>query len=256
MNQDTIDDYTKAVIPRWNEVNAKLKQAAVDCERDSGTINVVGVTKRHPVEIIIAAYNAGVVKIGESFIQEAEEKRPVVDEYLKAKGVNPSSLQWHMIGKLQSNKAAKAVELFDVIESVDSVKLAKRLSRLAVEQSKTLKIFIELNISGEANKSGFEMPTMSAADILPVLAEVCELPALQVMGLMAIGPLTDDTERISKAFGAVREILAEIHESHPSLAIGNELSMGMSDDFLLAIAAGSTMVRIGTAIFGSRPAMV
>ena len=173
---------------------------------------------------------------GENRVQEAEAKR---------KAYGSSRLQWRLIGHLQANKARKAVELFDSIDSIDSADLAERVDRIAGETGKIMPVLLEVNTSGEAAKSGI------APEGLPQLVDkVITLQNLRLDGLMTVGPLTDNESDIRRAFAELRE-LAEKARTHTGLALP-VLSMGMSGDFELAIREGSTMVRIGTLLFGAR----
>jgi len=173
---------------------------------------------------------------GENRVQEAESKRALYPD---------SKIQWRLIGHLQNNKARKAVEIFDCIDSVDSVELAERLNRIAVEFNKKIPILIEVNTSGEESKSGIKPEKFS--ELLDV---VISQENLKLDGLMTVGPLTDDEKKIRKSFADLRNLIENARKSTGfNLPI---LSMGMSDDFELAILEGSTMIRIGTLLFGAR----
>lgn len=173
---------------------------------------------------------------GENRVQEAEAKR---------RDWRDSRLAWRLIGHLQANKARKALELFDSIDSVDSVELAVRLDRIAGELGKVMPVLIEVNTSGEASKSGIEPEKLHE-----LTDRVVELPNLRLDGLMTVGPLTENEREVASAFACLRELLAEAKE-RTALELPL-LSMGMSSDFELAIREGSTMVRIGTLLFGER----
>ena len=153
-----------------------------------------------------------------------------------------------MVGRLQSNKAAKAAALFDVIQSVENVKVAKKLASAATDLGKSLEVFIEVNTSGETAKGG-----VTPDGLMNLIGAIKTLPGIALNGLMTIGPLTDDRNRIKAAFDSLRELRDKTEEANVRLTTGWELSMGMSHDFHIAVATGSTMVRIGTAIFGPRP---
>jgi PLP dependent protein len=191
------------------------------------------VSKTFGPEAVEAAIEAGIREVGENRIQEAREKIPNV------KG----DVRWHMIGHLQSNKAKEAVGLFDVIQTIDSTSLADRVARFAGEASKRIDVLIQVNVGGEAQKSGVDPAELSA------LAEhVSSLPELRTIGLMTIPPLIS-SEEVRPLFSRLRELRDQIRERHGAC---RELSMGMSDDFEVAIEEGATMIRVGRAIFGGR----
>ena len=173
---------------------------------------------------------------GENRVQEAEAKRKIY---------GASRIQWRLIGHLQGNKARKALELFDAIDSVDSVELADRIDRIAGELGKIIPVLVEVNTSGEASKSGIE-----PLNLHELTDRIIALPNLRLDGLMTVGPLTENQRDISAAFACLRELAGEARK-RTGLALP-VLSMGMSADFELAIREGSTMVRIGTLLFGAR----
>jgi pyridoxal phosphate enzyme (YggS family) len=221
-------------------IRAVYGQIADACEaydRDADDITVVAVSKLHSAAALKTAVAAGIHNIGESRIQEAEPKLTEVGHIAT----------FHMVGHLQTNKVKKAVQLFDVIQSVDSLKIAQEISRQAGLVDRTIECLIEVNCSGEAQKYG-----VAPEECVELVQRVSDLPHIDLTGLMTIGPFVDDEEQIRSAFAACRELFKRGQD-----AVGREfdvLSMGMSDDFALAIAEGSTMVRIGTSIFGSREA--
>jgi pyridoxal phosphate enzyme (YggS family) len=214
------------------KVNQRIEQAAQKCGRNPNDIKLVAVSKTHPAEILREAIAAGANVFGENKVREAEGK---IEE------IGRENLEWHLIGHLQSNKARKAVKLFDVIHTLDSVELAERLERICIEENrKGLSVLIEVDLANEASKSGV------GENGLPKLIEflqTCE--RLKFDGLMIIPPFFEDAERARPFFKRLREIRDEI------LPRG-ELSMGMSHDFEVAIEEGATIVRVGTAIFGER----
>ena len=213
--------------------------SAQETSEFSHPITIVGVTKTHPPEIITAAINAGLTNIGENRVQEA------LDKFNKLQVVN--RITKHMIGHLQSNKINKAVETFDRIDTIDSKKLANKINKRAVQLNKTIPALLEINISGEKQKYGF--PPEEIDDILSCL----EKENLTIEGLMTIGPLTENQQDSSISFSRLRLLLKNINgqlpDGHTKL---KTLSMGMSNDYLIGVKEGSTMVRIGTAIFGPR----
>jgi pyridoxal phosphate enzyme (YggS family) len=216
-------------------VGANIERAAKQSGRNPDDITLVVVSKTLPAEAIEAAVSAGATDIGESRIQEATAK---IDRL-------GNIARWHLIGHLQSNKAKKAVEYFDIIQSLDSIKLADKVSKEAAELNKRIDCLIEMNSSGEDSKFGFPPgETLRAAEKMMIL------PGLKLCGLMTIGPWTTNTGCIKKAFDMTRKTFDEMQkELGPDI---NVLSMGMSSDYELAIECGSTMVRVGTAIFGAR----
>lgn len=219
------------------ELRGRIAEACEEYERDADDIAVVAVSKRHSVQAIKIAVSSGVIEIGESRVQEAETKIRELGHIAR----------YHLVGHLQTNKAKKAVELFDVIQSIDSFKLAEEINRLAQEAERTLEGLIQVNCSGEASKHG-----VSPEQTADLIRRASKLEGLKIAGLMTIGPLTDDEEAIRAAYATCRELYNEGQD-----IVGDDfdiLSMGMSDDFPLAIAEGSNMIRIGTGIFGPRPA--
>ncbi len=220
------------------EIHGRIAEACEEYDRDANDITLVAVSKTHSASMIQTAVAAGCRDIGESRIQEAEEKIIEVGHIAR----------YHMIGHLQTNKVKKAVQLFDVIHSVDSLKLAEEISRRAGEIERKIECLIEVNISGEEAKSG-----VAPEDTLDLVKKVYGLPNIELAGLMAIGPQSDDEDDIREAFARCRELFKE-----GKAIVGDQfdcLSMGMSGDFELAIAEGATMIRVGTAIFGSRQSL-
>lgn len=220
------------ILTSLRSIQEKIAEYALRSGRDPREIKLIAVSKTHPAEVIREAISAGVSVFGENKVQEAEGK---IGE------LGREGLEWHLIGHLQSNKARKAVQLFDVIHSVDSLELARRLERTCVEEGRErLDMLVQVDLAGEETKSG-----ISESD-LPSLVEflrTCE--RLKPIGLMILPPFFDDPEGTRPYFKRLREI-------RDRLIPGGELSMGMSDDFEVAIEEGATMVRVGTAIFGER----
>ncbi len=217
------------------EVDNKITEACRGYGRKPDEIVLVGVTKLHPAGLAKTAFEAGLLHMGENKIQEAEKKIPEV-------GKGPI---WHMIGHLQRNKVKKAIKLFDIIESVDSMRLAKEISKECIKNGIIMKILLEVNSSGEESKYGFD-----ADEILQAAEKINELDNLELRGIMTVGPLTDDLSRVETAFKMTREMYLKMQDRFGSKI--SILSMGMSSDFELAIKHGSTELRIGTAIFGER----
>ena len=218
------------------EVKRKIAQAASKVGRNSTEIKFIAVSKTHPIEILQAAINVGATVFGENKVQEAEGK---IEE------LGRDAVEWHLIGHLQKNKARKAVQLFDVIHTLDSVELARRLERICQEEEReNLSVLVQVDLAREATKNGV------AENDLPSLIEylqTCE--CLKFSGLMTIPPFFEDAEKVRPLFKRLREIRDEVLP-------GGELSMGMSHDFEIAIEEGATLVRVGTAIFGEREKIV
>jgi PLP dependent protein len=224
---------------------ASIQQRVVDASNRAGrkpdSIVLMGVTKTKPVELIREAYNAGLRVFGENRVQEFLNKSEALQNLCDA--------NWHMIGHLQTNKAAKAAELFAAVDSVDSLKLAEKLNQAAHSQSKKLSILIEINVGGESAKTGIDS---GSPELENLLLAAPSLEALQFCGLMTVPPFTDDPENARPYFRKLRELRDAIAGRRlPRIAM-DQLSMGMSHDFEVAIEEGSTCVRIGTAIFGER----
>jgi pyridoxal phosphate enzyme (YggS family) len=223
-------------------VQEQIRTAAHRAARDSQFIALMAVTKTVAPEQIREAYEAGVRLFGENRVQEFAGK----SEALK----NLRAAEWHMIGHLQSNKARSAVELFHAVDSVDSVRLLQRLNTAAQELGKKVPVLIEINIGGEAAKSGVAPGSRELEEILTA-APTCEF--VEIHGLMTVPPYNDDPEQSRPFFREMRELRDQIAATRLPSVIMETLSMGMSHDFEVAIQEGSTCVRVGTAIFGERP---
>lgn len=225
---------------RIEEIYNRIEMASKSSGRSSKDVKLIAVSKTHPLELISMAVSTGLLPfLGENRVQEAEGKINAWPPQFP--------VSWHLIGHLQRNKARKAVTIFDMIHSVDNVKLAKTLSSLALELGRPdYPVLIEVNTSGEESKHG-----VAPSEVYSLVDYLCsECPALNLQGFMTVGPLTDDECRVARSFSSLREI-----RDSSSMKFGiklPELSMGMSGDFELAIGEGSTMVRVGSAIFGER----
>ena len=223
---------------RLEDIKKRIRTAAEVCKRPVASIRLVAVSKTMPVELVKEAIEAGVTDLGENYIQEAREKINALVTY-------PAT--WHFIGHLQSNKAKYAVRLFDLIHSVDSLKLAKELDKYARKNDKTQAILIQVNVAKEDSKSG-----VYVEDTLRLLREVSRLENVSVKGLMTMPPYFNAPEKVRPFFAALRTLREQIqNEAIPNISM-DELSMGMTGDFEAAIEEGATLVRIGTAIFGDR----
>lgn len=222
-------------------VRQRIQAAACCCGQDAGEVALMAVSKTHPPELIREAYEAGVRLFGENRVQEFAEKAASLSDLRDA--------QWHMIGHLQSNKAGKAVELFGAVDSVDSVKLAQKLDAAAKSLGKKMAVLIEVNIGGEAAKSGV---APGSQELEELLSAAPGFGYLELRGLMTVPPYFDDPEAARPYFRKLRELRDQIAARHlPGVGM-DVLSMGMSHDFEIAIEEGSTCVRVGTAIFGER----
>lgn len=216
----------------------RIARATEAAGRDKGSVELLPVTKFHPPEALQWCIHAGVAGIGENRVQEAAGKREIL-------GAEAGNLRWELIGHLQSNKAKLAVETFDRIQSVDSVKLIERLARLAAERGRILPVLLQFNTGRDAAKSGFEVEQASAA-----ADAVLAAPELAWQGLMTIAPLSDDPAVARRTFAGLRELRDRLAERYShDLPV---LSMGMTGDLEAAIAEGSTQIRVGTALFGER----
>ena len=223
------------------ELQSKIAQAAKRAGRSPSQIALMAVTKTHPPDPIREAYESGLRLFGENRVQEFSTKAAVLADLVGA--------EWHMIGHLQTNKAAKAAELFNAIDSVDSIKLAEKLDAAARALNKHLQVLIEVNVGGEAAKTGV---APDSADLEDLLKAAPRLEALIFRGLMTVPPFTEDPEGARLYFRKLRALRDQIASRNLPAITLEVLSMGMSHDFAVAIEEGSTCVRIGTAIFGER----
>jgi pyridoxal phosphate enzyme (YggS family) len=211
------------------DVERRIAYACEKAGRSPDEITLVAVTKTIDVPAIEAAFNAGIKNFGENRVQEA---KPKIEQLTSLR----PDLTWHMVGHLQTNKAKTAVDIFDIIHSVDSLRLAETLSGRA---QKNLPVLIEVNVSAEATKSGLLLP-----EVDETVKEIGRLPRIEILGLMTIAPWVSDTEEVRPVFRQLRQLRDALGLRH--------LSMGMTDDFEVAIEEGATLVRIGRAIFGER----
>jgi pyridoxal phosphate enzyme (YggS family) len=217
-------------------LHEQITEACRRANRSTNDIVLMAVSKVHPVEMIVEAYAAGQRLFGENRIQEFQEKSPHV------KGL--SGAEFHLIGPLQSNKTAKAAELFDAIDAVDSLKIAQRLNTAAAALGKKLPVLVEVKLSHEESKHG-----LAAEELPSLLAAMDELASIEAVGLMTVPPWSEDAELARPYFRDLRRIRDESAVRFPRVT---QLSMGMSNDFTVAIEEGSTCVRVGTALFGRR----
>jgi PLP dependent protein len=228
------DDLTARLADVRDRIGAALERSG----RPAGSVAIVAVTKTYPAAAVLAARDAGLADVGENRVQELVEK---------VEAVGRDAVRWHLIGHLQRNKAKRAIASFDLLHSLDSVRLARELSGAATAAGGTVRALVQVNASGEESKSGFD-----AAALVDALGEICELPGLSVEGLMTMAPFTDDRAVLRRTFAATRLARDEAAAQLPSFR-GVELSMGMSNDYEIAVEEGSTLVRLGTVLFGARP---
>jgi len=235
-----------AEIPeRVAAVRRRIAAAARRGGRDSAHVTLIGVTKRVGAERVAAAVRAGLRHLGESYVQEARETIPAVTALL-ASGRPPAPPRWHLVGRLQRNKAREAVALFDAVQSLDRPALARELARRAEAAGRRLPVLLQVDLCGEPQKGGV------APEALEELLELCAaLPSLEVQGLMTIPAATDDPEASRPVFARLRQ-LRDALRLRPAGGGLRHLSMGMSADFEVAVEEGATLVRVGTAIFGPR----
>jgi PLP dependent protein len=216
------------ILANVNTLEARIAAACARAGRPRAEVKLVAVTKTFPASDVDHAIAAGMTDVGENKVQEARDKKPSVT----------GSARWHLIGHLQSNKAKDAVRLFDVIQTVDSIELAERVARFAEAEGKRQDVLVQVNVGDEAQKSGAEI-----ADVPSLVRRISELPSLHLAGLMAIPPL-GEAEAMRPYFRSLRALRDDLGLQ--------ELSMGMTDDFEVAIEEGATVVRVGRAIFGAR----
>jgi len=225
----------EAITRNWTTVCDRVARAAERADRDVDEIEIVAVSKNRSADQIDAALQAGVRHLGENRIQEAEGKRAEV--------IGQAS--WHFVGHLQRNKAGKAIELFDLIQSVDSPRLADALEHRAAEAGRSVDVLVQVNTAGAGQQSGTDPETT-----LDLARHIAALPHVQVKGLMTIGAFTEDTDRVRACFRRARDLAEQVASAGLGGVQMKHLSMGMSNDFELAIEEGADLLRIGTAIFG------
>jgi len=224
-----------SIADNLERVRTEIAEAAGKSDRSAGDIELVAISKTHEAEKVRAAFDAGQQIFGESRVQEARAKIPLL----------PSAARWHFVGRLQKNKVRHALPLFELFHSVDSLELARDMNRIAEEEGLHPRVLLEVNVAGEGSKIGFAPDSLRSQ-----MEALLELPRLVIEGLMTIPPLAPEAETSRKYFVALRELrnqfAAQFEVELP------QLSMGMSGDFAVAIEEGATLVRVGTAIFGKR----
>lgn len=223
------------IVENIQRIRQVIETCCAQYHRDSASVGLLAVSKTRPAEDIRAAFQAGQRSFGENYLQEALEKIQQLDEL---------DIEWHFIGSIQSNKTREIAQHFSWVHSVDRLKIAQRLSSQRPESMPPLNICLQLNVSNESSKAGMSLETLEQ-----IIDEVMELPALNIRGLMAIPAATDSFEQQRSSFAVMHNTLSKLQQSYPQL---DTLSMGMSNDIEAAIAEGSTLLRIGSAIFGAR----
>ena len=225
-----------------NVVKVRERSAAAcrRCARQPEDVKILAISKTFPPESIREAYEAGLRDFGENRVQEAKAKRPALSDL---------NITWHLVGHLQTNKAKAARELFHWVHSVDSFRLAQKLEQATASGGGRLPVLLEVNLGGEESKAG-----VGEAEIIQLAEQVSELATLEVRGLMVIPPFFADPEEVRPYFRRLRELAQAIGSRNIANLSMEELSMGMSHDFEIAIEEGATIIRVGTAIFGARAA--
>ena len=233
------------VAERLDQVREKIARACARAGRPDDAVQLVAVSKRIPLPLVVEACRAGQWDLGENRLPEAVDRRPELSRLLAEAGLPEDRISWHFIGHLQSNKAGRAAGRFHLLHSVDSVKLAEKLARLAADEGRRERVLLEVNISGEVQKNG-----LAPGEAVEAAGRIAGLPGLDPQGLMGMARYGADEAELRASFASLRR-LAEDMRTASGLALP-ELSMGMSGDFEAAIAEGSTLVRVGGAIFGPR----
>jgi len=221
----------------YRSILERIAGSAAKARRDPREIRLLAAAKSQSVDAICVAIAAGVKLIGENYVQEAADKKKLIAE----------SIEWHMIGHLQRNKVRQAVELFDVVESLDSLALARELDKEGAKRGKTIRAFVEVNLGGEESKSGIAREQVSA-----LLHGIGMLSHIRIEGLMTVPPFRENLEAIRPYFRALRELRDQLGDLHLPNVDLKELSMGMTHDYTAAVEEGATVVRVGTALFGPR----
>jgi hypothetical protein len=229
---------TPDIAHNLEQVRSKIVEAAQKCGRAPGEVQLIAVSKTHEAEKVRAAFDAGQEIFGESKVQEARAKIPLL----------PSAVRWHFIGRLQKNKVRHALPLFELFHGVDSLALAENMNRIAEEGGLRPRLLLEVNVAGEGSKIGFAPEQLRAQ-----FEQINSLGRITIEGLMAIPPLAEEAEASRKYFVLLRELRDRL-EKEFAVSLP-QLSMGMSNDFTIAIEEGATLVRVGTAIFGPRTPM-
>lgn len=242
-----------SITVRVATVRDQIAAACARANRPVASVTLVAVSKTHPAEAVVEAFKCGLRHFGENRVEEASQKIPRVRELI---GTEADRMMWHMIGHVQSRKAEEVISNFDTIHSLDTIKLAERYSRFAAAASKSIRVLLEVNVSGEDSKSGFEASDWQhKADkrdqLWEAVRQISALPNLRIEGLMTMAPIVEEMEQARPVFAALRQLRDALAADFPQWE-WQGLSMGMTDDFPIAIEEGATMIRVGRAIFGDR----
>ena len=239
------ESLTKSIRERYQKIQTQIVDAAQAVGREPESIKLVVVTKKQPLSIVKAAIAAGVKILGENYPEEALSKMQTIDE--------KNTVEWHMIGHVQSRKARLVAENFALLHSLDSLKLARRLDRFSADCGRKLPVLLEFNIGGESSKHGWIASDKSCWEaFLPDVEEILSLENIEVRGLMTMPPFFQDAELARPFFHQLRQLRDYLSDLYPQVR-WEQLSMGTSGDFQIAIEEGATFVRVGQAIVGSRP---
>jgi len=225
------------VAANYRELLSHINDAAAKCGRKAEKVKLLGASKSQSIDAIQAAIAAGVNLIGENYVQEAKEKKERISQ----------SAEWHMIGHLQRNKAKAAIELFDVIESLDNLALARELDKEARKSARTVRVFVEVNLGNEESKTG-----IAKEQLIALVEGMAPLSNLRVAGLMTVPPFRKNLNEVRPYFRELSELREKLNAFRLPNVDLRELSMGMTHDYTVAIEEGATIVRIGTALFGPR----
>lgn len=236
-DQATTEETRRHIADNIARVRETIAETARRAGRKPAEIMLVAVSKTMPLALVQIAYNEGVTDFGENRVQDALPK---------IAAFHPAGMRWHMIGHVQTNKGRRVAEAFDTVQSVDSLHLAQALNRYAGERDKPLPILLQVNVSGEASKEG-----MTPQETPVVARQIAALPALEIQGLMTLAPLAHNPEEARPTFRGLRLLREQLRQELPEIA-WLHLSMGMTDDYAIAIEEGATIVRVGRAIFGER----
>lgn len=227
---------------RLETVREQIGRACDRAGRDPAEVTLVAVSKTFSVEVVLEAYNLGIRHFGENRVEEASAK-------IHAASRLDPPITWHMIGTVQHRKVKDAAGLFNIIESVDAVQLAERLESALAPVGKRMPVLVQINVGGESTKHGF--PINAKQELVAAIERIAVLSHLEIRGLMTIAPIVHQPDEARPYFRAMRELVSQLQQQFPKLRL-TDLSMGMTDDFPVAIEEGATIVRIGRAIFGSR----
>lgn len=219
------------------KVEKNINQACLEVNRNRSDIKLIAVSKTKPISMLEEAYNCGIRDFGENKVQEIMEKYPAL----------PKDIRWHMIGHLQTNKVKYIVDKVCLIHSVDSIKLANEISKEALKKNIKVDILLEVNVGNEATKYGFKM-----SEVKEAYETISKLPAIEIKGLMTVAPIVNDAVENAPIFRNLKKLLVDINSQKTDNKYMEILSMGMTDDYVVAIKEGATMVRVGTGIFGQR----